>query len=164
MGLTCSRCGRTAPEVAFPGTGLRCLECSRAVVREHYRGNRDYYVAKARRRQIEVVARTRVWLLDHLKSHPCVDCGTSDVRVLEFDHRDGTGKVAAVAVLARAGYPLERVVAEVAKCDVRCANCHRIRTHTQRGWWGSTVEANGTRVEASLGAPGGIRTPKPSDP
>ena len=52
--------------------------------------------------------------------------------------------MAAVSVLARSGYPLERVIAEVARCDVRCTDCHRIRTHAQRDW---------------RGAPEGIRTP-----
>lgn len=98
---------------------------------------------------------TRRWLADYLRAHPCIDCGFTDIRALEFDHREPEDKGSSVAVLARSGYPLDRVVAEIAKCDVRCANCHRIRTHHQRGWWGA---------ENSIGAPGGIRTPKPSDP
>ena len=65
----------------------------------------------------------------------------ADIRVLEFDHHDGTTKAADVSVLARSGYPLSRVEAEVLKCDVRCANCHRIRTHEQRGWWGARLFA-----------------------
>ena len=44
-----------------------------------------------------------------------------------------------VSVLARNGYSLPRVQQEIALCDVRCANCHRLRTHHQRGWWGSLV-------------------------
>ncbi len=39
--------------------------------------------------------------------------------------------------LARGGYSRARMQAEVALCDVRCANCHRVRTHSQRGWWGA---------------------------
>jgi hypothetical protein len=78
-------------------------------------------------------------LTEYLGEHPCVDCGNRDIRVLEFDHRDRATKVLAVAVLARGGYGLDRVKAEVDKCVVRCANCHRIRTHQQRGWWGAVV-------------------------
>lgn len=120
----------------FPAKGRRCLDCRRAIVREHYATNRPYYLAKARRRQQAVVEETRRWLIDYLARHPCLDCGNADLRVLEFDHRDRKTKAAAVSVLARAGYSLARVQAEVAKCDVRCANCHRIRTHEQRRWWG----------------------------
>lgn len=139
----CTGCGRGRGETVFPARGRRCVECRRAGVRAHYEANRVYYKVKARARQEVVLRQTRQWLLAYLSEHPCVDCGISDMRVLEFDHRDGVEKVAAVSVLARAGYPLSRVVREVAKCDVRCANCHRIRTHEQRGWWGSGVGAGG---------------------
>ena len=139
---TCATCGLDRPDAEFPSRGRRCLDCRRAYGRAHYRANRSYYLAKARTRQGTVVRDTRAWLLAYLAEHPCVDCGVDDPRVLEFDHRDGTAKVSAVAVLARSGYPLARVAAEVAKCDVRCANCHRIRT---RSWWGAEVDPERSR-------------------
>lgn len=108
-------------------------------MRSHYAANRDYYVAKARRRQRRVVAENRAWLYYYLREHPCVDCGAGDLRVLEFDHKDPRHKVASVSVLARSGYPLRRVQEEVTKCEVRCANCHRIKTHEQFGWWAAAL-------------------------
>jgi L-lysine 2,3-aminomutase len=55
------------------------------------------------------------------------------VLVLEFDHRDPSDKVKAVAVLAMSKrWP--KVLTEVNKCDVRCVNCHRRRTARQFGW------------------------------
>lgn len=57
----------------------------------------------------------------------CSDCGASDPRVLDFDHRPGTEKRGLVQALAR-GASWEVVLAEIAKCDVRCANCHRLLT------------------------------------
>ena len=83
-------------------------------------------------------------MVGYLETHPCVDCGNRDVRVLEFDHRDASTKGRDVAVLVGEGYALDRVKAEVAKCDVRCANCHRIRTHSQRGWWGRDPDLSGS--------------------
>jgi hypothetical protein len=136
-GRTCTGCARVLELEAFPLRGSRCLECRRAAGRRHYEENRAYYVDKARRRNAQVVGDVRIWLDAYLVSHPCVDCGIDDPRVLEFDHRDGVAKTAAVAQLARWGYALRRVQEEVAKCDVRCANCHRVRTHRQRGWWGA---------------------------
>lgn len=155
----CSTCGEARPPAEFPPRGRRCRECCRASVRAHYRANRDYYLAKARARQRLVIEETREWLVTYLRTHPCVDCGEPDIRVLEFDHRDPSAKVLPVSVLARGGYSLARVMDEVSRCDVRCANCHRRRTHQQRGWWGSSVVD-----QPGMGAPGGIRTPKPSDP
>jgi ribose 5-phosphate isomerase RpiB len=71
---------------------------------------------------------------EYLNGHPCVDCGESDVRVLEFDHV-GNAKLENVATLCGQGVGLIRLKAEIAKCQVRCANCHRRRTAAQFGWW-----------------------------
>jgi len=136
---TCPGCGEARRRSDFPVRGSRCLDCRRAAGRAHYRANRAYYLAKARRRTQRVVVETRVWLVAYLQTHPCVDCGHRDIRVLEFDHRDRETKVKDVAVLATEGYGLARVQAEIEKCDVRCANCHRIRTHQRCGWWGKDV-------------------------
>jgi hypothetical protein len=75
-------------------------------VRAHYEANREYYKLKARKRQQRIVEETRTWLVEYFRTHPCVDCGTTDIRVLEFDHREGATKTASIAILARSGYPL----------------------------------------------------------
>lgn len=62
---------------------------------------------------------------------PCHDCGRKYHRaIMEFDHRDGTTKVR--NVMSMAGYSVDRIRAEIAKCDVVCANCHRMRTYRRR--------------------------------
>ena len=67
-------------------------------------------------------------LLDKLKSVPCADCGQCYPScVMDFDHRDPTAKRFNVSEAVRARAVLE----EAAKCDVVCANCHRLRTHTK---------------------------------
>lgn len=87
-----------------------------------------------RRRQQKIAARARarircqLWLKEYLRANPCVDCGQADIRVLEFDHVDPARKVANVGRLARSGVSVETLIREVAKCEVRCANCHRLRT------------------------------------
>ena len=65
-------------------------------------------------------------VLEYLLSNPCIDCGEADPVVLEFDHRDN--KTANVSDGMRRGWSLKRIMEEVAKCDVRCANCHRRAT------------------------------------
>ena len=72
-------------------------------------------------------------LLTYFGEHPCIDCGESDPTTLDFDHRDGVEKLATVNALVRA-LNWAGLLAEIAKCDVRCANCHRRRTAAQRGW------------------------------
>jgi hypothetical protein len=69
----------------------------------------------------------------YLLEHPCVDCGEADPIVLEFDHVRGV-KAADVSNLVKGVASRARLETEIAKCDVRCANCHRRRTTRTFGW------------------------------
>lgn len=63
-----------------------------------------------------------------LEGAVCADCGTDDRRVLDFHHRDPEKKTGGVRSML--SHSLERLLAEAAKCDILCANCHRIRHFT----------------------------------
>lgn len=70
-------------------------------------------------------------LLNELKDVPCMDCGGRfPPECMDFDHRDPTQK--AFGIGGSVGLAPARLRAEAAKCDVVCANCHRIRTTAQR--------------------------------
>ncbi len=71
------------------------------------------------------VVRNRLFIIEYLKEHPCIDCGESDIRVLEFDHRDMDSKKSSIVQLVAGKYSIKTIASEIAKCDVRCANCHR---------------------------------------
>ena len=74
---------------------------------------------------IELKAERRA-RVDVLKDRPCHDCGqTFPPECMDFDHRDGTTKADNVSRLLHSWPAL---LAEIAKCDLVCANCHRIRT------------------------------------
>ena len=63
---------------------------------------------------------------EYLRAHPCVDCGESNLNVLDFDHlRDKTDDV---ANMVAGGRPWSEIEWEIAKCEVCCANCHARRT------------------------------------
>ena len=136
----CCRCGKPKPATEFNfkhrAIGRRhpfCRECQHAWNREHYRRNRATYIATAKRHNLEYIAANMKRIVEYLDLHPCVDCGESDVLVLHFDHRHRADKVMDVSNLIRyGGWP--RIAAEIAKCDVRCANCHQRRTARQFGW------------------------------
>lgn len=70
----------------------------------------------------------QAWL-DSLKSKPCMDCGnTFPPECMDFDHRPGEEKLFNI----RAGYMNSALLNdEIAKCDLICANCHRIRTRSR---------------------------------
>ena len=78
--------------------------------------------------------RARVFVDDYLASHSCIKCGEPDVVVLEFDHRDPSSKIKDVSKMIQDGNSLIKIAAEIVKCDVLCANCHRRKTVAQFGW------------------------------
>lgn len=70
----------------------------------------------------------RDWLWA-LKSEPCTDCGLAwPPYVMQFDHLPGFQKEFGVTVRAW-GKGRAKVLEEIAKCELVCANCHFIRTH-----------------------------------
>jgi hypothetical protein len=74
--------------------------------------------------------RNHRFVLDMLRAGACADCGETDPVVLEFDHRgDKRANVSSMCDWAS----LATLRAEIAKCDVRCANCHRVRTQRAVG-------------------------------
>lgn len=69
-------------------------------------------------------------LLARLKDAPCTDCGTVlRPEAMDFDHVRGE-KLGNVSDLV--GSTTEALLAEVAKCELVCANCHRSRTEDRR--------------------------------
>ncbi len=91
------------------------------------------YYAKNRDAEIERVTRrtqgTLAWLRG-LRQVPCMDCsGTYPPYVMEFDHRDPKTKVFALTSNRAMLKPREELLAEIAKCDIVCSNCHQARTY-----------------------------------
>lgn len=81
------------------------------------------------------------FLLDYLLQHPCIDCGETDIRVFDFDHKDRSTKKEGVGNLMRGGRSIDLVIEEVSKCEVRCANCHRKKTQDEIKSWKSRIHA-----------------------
>ena len=135
----CSKCRLTkdAAEFSFrsKSKGTRhsyCLDRGRAFAKNHYAKNVLYYVEKARARRNELMGEINEKLFNYLETHPCVDCGESDPVVLEFDHVRGK-KSYNVSMMGWVGFPWDSLLREIAKCEVRCANCHRRKTAERKG-------------------------------
>lgn len=72
-------------------------------------------------------AKNREYVLT-CKDGPCMDCGIKyPPYVMHFDHRPDEEKLFGLAKMATRG--LDKIKAEIAKCDLVCANCHAERTH-----------------------------------
>ena len=92
--------------------------------REHYLRNKDKIVEKKsnhRRLASAYVRETKT-------GKACLDC-RNEFEWFQFDyhHRKGTVKRAAIYKMVSYGYSIESIIAEILKCDLICANCHRLR-------------------------------------
>lgn len=134
----CQSCGETKPLDEFhnqtkskDGKQSRCKACNLEQRKQYYK------TAHGRARNVLTGKRWGEQMMfkvfEYLKEHPCVDCGESDPIVLEFDHRDNVVKVANISAMIK-HYGWAKIEEEIAKCDVRCANCHRRRTAKQFNW------------------------------
>jgi hypothetical protein len=107
-----------------------CTKCGREYRKKHYAENVEYYVKKARKRNKKIVHENQQKILNYLLQHPCIDCGESDPVVLTFDHvRDSL--LSNVSQIVNRAANWDVIEKEIAKCDVRCANCHMRKTAKQ---------------------------------
>ena len=130
----CPRCQATKPVSEFPirargSPDSFCRACAKAYFHEYYVKNKEAYVARAALRNKKIQEILRVG-----KSKPCADCGCSyPYYVMDFDHREGETKLCNVSALNRhRRVSMQKLLEELAKCDVVCANCHRERTHQRK--------------------------------
>lgn len=112
----------------------RCRICQSQVSKQHYQNNKRSYVDRARARDPLIAEDNRRKLAEYLSCHPCVDCGEADIRMLDFDHVRGK-KSGEISRMMNIGCSWSTIKAEIAKCEVRCANCHRIRESKKNGSW-----------------------------
>lgn len=60
----------------------------------------------------------------------CVKCGfDKSVYALDFHHIESENKFASISELIQQGYSYERIDNEIDKCELLCANCHRIEEY-----------------------------------
>lgn len=104
-----------------------CRKCSNERSRRYYIYNKKNHRKSVRIRNIKIRKRNQQFIVDILLNSKCADCGISDIRVFEFDHCSGK-KFKDISVMI-AYSNIEDLKKEIKKCDIVCANCHRIRTY-----------------------------------
>lgn len=136
----CSRCLASKPVTEFAmknrvteSRSSYCRDCQRASSRAHYRRNTLSYLERARAQRQRHRRENHDLVMSYLAKHSCVDCGESDPVVLDFDHVDPASKSDNVSRLMSTASP-GVLLREIVKCQVRCANCHRMRTAMQFSW------------------------------
>ena len=133
----CTDCGESKPLDEFQkratskdGHAGKCKPCKRTYDNAHYSRS------TTRQDSIRVNQKARreantLWLIDFLSKNPCVDCAEGDIVVLQFDHQcDKKFNVSNMVF----SHGLNKLQEEVAKCVIRCANCHTKKTARDFGW------------------------------
>jgi hypothetical protein len=140
----CGRCGHDLPIECFNrlGDGQQwwCRSCFAAYFRARGDKHREQSRAAKRARQEAL----RAHILAYLRDRACLDCGESDPIVLEFDHV--AEKMASISALIANTAPIRMVDAEIERCEIVCANCHRRRTATRAGWRRADLQGQSNRA------------------
>lgn len=133
----CSACVTSKPLTEFNRKGqsfhTKCKACQKTYWDAWYANpeNQAKHVANSVRNR-KVDREKNLKLLIEAKNKPCADCGEKyPPYVMDFDHLPGAPKVANVAAMPGA-WSEKTILAEIAKCEVVCANCHRERTYQRR--------------------------------
>ena len=120
----CKSCNQVLPETKFKfrsqggrQRGQRNSMCNRCLYVKYTRPNADKKLKEVQDYQME---------------KGCADCGyAAHPAAMEFDHVNGDDKCFNIGEKIGA-YTREVIWAEIAKCEVVCANCHAIRTANRR--------------------------------
>ena len=112
----------------------KILGCSKGTIAYHLgEGQKDK--ANIRTNRNRTIKKREIWKLK--ESSGCTDCKEMYPHyMLEFDHLPEFEKIGSPTQLV-ANYSLAKALEEVEKCDVVCANCHKIRT------WARYLETHG---------------------
>src|SRR2546423_8775991 len=99
-------------------------EYLRAYGRQYYQRNREHLLQREKEKNQRHVARVGAWLSEFKKQLSCSRCSESHPATLQFHHRDPNEKDFSIGMYRMGKYSRERILREIAKCEVICANCH----------------------------------------
>lgn len=142
----CSKCHIAKEESEYfiknKSTGrlhTQCKSCykkhRKTYYQEHYRKYGDAYRARAKKRRAKIKQELQAKLLDYMDGKSCVICGEKDICVLEFDHIDPNDKAFPISRGISDGYDWNKILTEIKKCRILCANCHKKHTAKQQNWF-----------------------------
>jgi hypothetical protein len=136
----CGACGKDKGEEQFgwknKAKGHRqsyCKDCKNAANRAWYSRHAETQKQAVTRNNVRATEERRR-VIRAAKQRPCVDCGHSyPFYVMDLDHVRGTKFRSISQMVNGHKYSIAKILEEIAKCDVVCANCHRERTFSRLG-------------------------------
>lgn len=129
----CTTCRLEKQEVDFALKRTKrqpvCKQCKRNYNKTWYAVNKETHVSAVQKNNAKYMAEIQEFV-NELKNKPCTDCGNRfPPYAMDFDHLDPSMKDDCVSRMIRHRRPLTKISAEISKCELVCAVCHRIRTH-----------------------------------
>ncbi len=104
-----------------------CKICQRKYNQKWYRDNKDEQQARVLANSARYKLENETYVRELKSKNPCTDCKNFfHWFAMDFDHVRGK-KVKNLSLMI-CNFPLERIKEEIAKCDLVCATCHRLRT------------------------------------
>ena len=130
---TCCKCKQSKPLSDFhnnrakpDGKQNQCVACKKSTDAVHYKNNAEQQAARNKAAYLR-----RVEYVNNVKDVPCADCGVKYMPfAMDLDHVRGK-KVANLSDMKIRLFSMDKIIEEIAKCDVVCATCHRIRTYNR---------------------------------
>jgi len=137
----CNTCKVEKPEEDFYRyKGGRCSKCKLCAYEWQRQYNKNHpelkldYNRQWREKLKNEKGRVLDWIKNKYEGTPCMDCGRVFIWfVMDWDHRSDEVKEFIISLkgpLKATPDRLAQVMKEIAKCDLVCANCHRIRTYS----------------------------------
>lgn len=116
--------GDVGSSPASPSTSQKFneKEWQKAYQKNRYESNKEYRIKKSD----ESLARKREWFTDLVSKLSCEECGFNHPGALDFHHIDPTEKDRSISRMVYNKVSKEKILLEISKCKVLCANCHRI--------------------------------------
>ena len=134
----CTKCKTDKPLTEFSPRGDNkaklnawCKICLNSHNKVRYSKNPERKALFKKHRAIQK-ANIEQKLFDYLSSHPCVQCGESNILTLQFDHLHSKDFELSKNVMRRGWDSISK---EIEKCQILCANCHSIKSAAQSNSW-----------------------------
>lgn len=136
----CTTCKQFLPLELFANNKIKkdgkhnqCKPCKKIYNKSYYPKTKQIYAESRAQRRDQHRKDNQEAMLAYLMDKSCVDCGMSDMRVLEFDHVRGVKNFNIGNAISQQSWSI--IEQEIEKCEIVCANCHRIRTAQRGGWY-----------------------------
>jgi hypothetical protein len=107
---------------------------------------------KKRMQQNKLKDKRQIFVLEEMQKRggKCAKCGFSDIRALDWHHLDPDEKVNSISEMIRDRVSMDKLQVELDKCELICANCHRIEEQRLGNWTKNKIVEGGMSIHEAV--------------